>query len=40
MSVNQFTKLFDNYHELERQVHHIGENNEPGADEHLDSLNI
>ncbi|MFT4748022.1 MAG: hypothetical protein ACI8XG_002106, partial [Congregibacter sp.] len=24
----------------ERQVHHIGENNEPGADEHLDSLNI
>ena len=40
MNVNQFAKLFDNYHELESQVHHVEENNEPVADEYLESLNI
>lgn len=33
-----FAKLFDQYHELESEVHHIGRNNEPVSDAYLDSL--
>jgi uncharacterized protein YdcH (DUF465 family) len=40
MNDNHFAKLFDEYHELESEVHHIEENNEPVADEYLDSLKI
>ena len=38
MNDNHFSKLFDAYHELENEVHHIEKNNEPVADEYLDSL--
>jgi len=38
MNDNHFAKLFDEYHELESEVHHIEKNDEPVADEYLDSL--
>ena len=38
MNDNHFAKLFDEYHELESEVHKIEENNGPVADEYLDSL--
>ena len=38
MNDNHFAKLFDAYHELDSEVHHIEENNEPVADDYLDSL--
>jgi uncharacterized protein YdcH (DUF465 family) len=38
MNDNHFAKLFDAYHELASEVHHIEKNNEPVADEYLDSL--
>ena len=38
MNDNHFAKLFDAHHELENEVHHIEKNNEPAADECLDSL--
>ena len=38
MNDNHFAKLFDEYHELASEVHHIEESNGPVADEYLDSL--
>jgi uncharacterized protein YdcH (DUF465 family) len=38
MNDNHFAKLFDVHHELASEVHHIEKNNEPVADEYLDSL--
>jgi uncharacterized protein YdcH (DUF465 family) len=40
MNDSHFAKLFDEYHELESEVHHIEENNEPVADDYLESLKI
>jgi uncharacterized protein YdcH (DUF465 family) len=40
MHDNHFAKLFDEYHELESEVHHIEKNSEPVADEYLESLKI
>jgi uncharacterized protein YdcH (DUF465 family) len=40
MNDNHFAKLFDEYHELESEVHHIEKNDEPVADEYLDTLKI
>lgn len=38
MNDNHFAKLFNEYHELESEVHHIEKNNEPVADDYLESL--
>lgn len=40
MNDNHFAKLFDEYHELESEVHHIEKNDEPVSDEYLDSLKM
>jgi uncharacterized protein YdcH (DUF465 family) len=40
MNDNHFAKLFDEYHVLESEVHHIEKNNKPVADDYLDSLKI
>lgn len=33
-----FTKLFDEYHQIESEVHQIEENNSPVEDDYLESL--
>ncbi|MFQ3192365.1 MAG: hypothetical protein ACI936_003517 [Paraglaciecola sp.] len=33
-----FTKLSDNYHEVDSELHHIEENNSPVDDDYLESL--
>lgn len=38
MNDNHFAKLFDEYHELENEVHQIEENNQPVADDYIESL--
>lgn len=38
MNDHHFAKLFDEYHELESEVHHIEKNDAPVADEYLESL--
>jgi uncharacterized protein YdcH (DUF465 family) len=38
MNDRHFAKLFDEYHELESEVHNIEENDQPVADEYLESL--
>ena len=38
MNDNHFAKLFDEYHELESEVHHIEKNDTPVADDYLESL--
>ncbi|MFQ3190369.1 MAG: hypothetical protein ACI936_001500 [Paraglaciecola sp.] len=40
MNDNYFAKLFDEYHKLESEVHHIERNDKPVADEYLDTLKI
>lgn len=40
MNDNHFARLFDQYHEVDSEVHHIEEANEPVSDEYLDSLKI
>lgn len=40
MNDNHFAKLFDEYHELESEVHSIEENNQPVADDYLESLKV
>jgi uncharacterized protein YdcH (DUF465 family) len=38
MNDNHFAKLFDEYNEIENEVHHIEKNDQPVADEYLESL--
>ncbi|MFT2091104.1 YdcH family protein [Paraglaciecola sp. 2405UD69-4] len=38
MNDGHFAKLFDEYHEIESEVHHIEKNHEAVADDYLDSL--
>lgn len=38
MNDNHFARLFDQYHEVESEVHHIEENNSSVSDEYLESL--
>jgi uncharacterized protein YdcH (DUF465 family) len=33
-----FSKLFDSYHEIESEVHHIENNNSPVKDEYIEQL--
>lgn len=40
MNDHHFAKLFEEYHALESEVHHIEKNDEPVADEYLDSLKM
>jgi uncharacterized protein YdcH (DUF465 family) len=40
MNDNHFAKMFAEYHELANEIHHIEEQNQPVADEYLDSLKI
>ncbi len=40
MNDNHFSKLFTEYHEVENEVHHIEEGNEPVSDEYLESLKL
>ncbi|MFT6992838.1 MAG: hypothetical protein ACJASL_004839 [Paraglaciecola sp.] len=35
---NHFAKLFDEYHEIENEVHHIEKNYQPVTDKYLESL--
>ncbi|WJG10355.1 YdcH family protein [Aliiglaciecola sp. LCG003] len=38
MNDNHFAKLFDQYHELDSEIHHLEEENAPVADDYLESL--
>jgi uncharacterized protein YdcH (DUF465 family) len=40
MNDNHFAKLFDEYHELDSEIHKLEENNQPVTDEYLESLKI
>lgn len=40
MNDNHFAKLFDEYHEIASEVHSIEENNQPVADEYLETLKL
>ena len=38
MSNNHFAKLFDEYHEVDQEVHHFESGAEETSDEHLENL--
>lgn len=40
MNDNHFAKLFEQYHEVENEVHHIEQGSEPVSDEYLESLKL
>lgn len=40
MNDNHFAKLFDEYHEIDNEVHTLEEKNQPVADEYLESLKM
>jgi uncharacterized protein YdcH (DUF465 family) len=40
MNDRHFSKLSDEYHKIDRKVHHIEEGNEPVSDEYLDALKV
>ena len=40
MNDNHFAKLFDEYHELDSEIHKLEENNQPVTDEYFESLKI
>ena len=40
MNDKHFLKLFDEYHQVDSEVHTIEQNNSPVADKHLESLKV
>lgn len=38
MNDNHFAKLFGEYHQVDNEVHHIEEGNEPVSDEYLETI--
>lgn len=38
MNDNHFAKQFDQYHDLNKEVHHIEEQSEPVSDDYLETL--
>jgi uncharacterized protein YdcH (DUF465 family) len=40
VSNNHFRKLFDEYHELDHEIHKFETNTEPTTDEHLNELRL